>query len=145
MRCLIRLTSTTVAGSSDTLETLTRGMFRPMECVDERRFRIDFRSSDDGNPDHVIATTVTVSASEAVIIRKGGGSSTMTIVPGETHPCLYETGFGSLELEVVGKSIRLTEIDSEHFVAELSYDILSGGVLACSNEIRLAIEPLGTP
>ena len=68
-------------------------------------------------------------------------NATILVVPGETHPCRYETAFGTLTFAIAGHEVSFAKED-DRIVAGLSYTILSGDEAMSENTIRIIAEPI---
>lgn len=146
MNCLLQVTGRSKTLPSepneapDITETLTRGICREVGTEDGPGYRFDYRVSEDDNPHNAISCKVTVSAHKAIIERSGALRSTIIVVPGESHSCLYETPYGALSFDIYGSEISLRK-EGDSIIASLTYEIYSGGIPTTANEITITATP----
>lgn len=141
MRCLIQVIGVADSGGAETTETICRGIVRELPSEQGGGFRFDYRTSDEENPSDVTANVITITEERAEIRREGSVNATILVVPGETHPCRYETAFGTLTFAISGHEVSFTKED-DRIVAGLSYTILSGDEAMSENTIRIIAEPI---
>ena len=141
MRCLIQVIGVADSGGAETTETICRGIVRELPSEQGGGFRFDYRTSDEENPSDVTANVITITEDRAEIRREGSVNATILVVPGETHPCRYETAFGTLTFAIAGHEVSFAKGD-DRIVAGLSYTILSGDEAMSENTIRIIAEPI---
>lgn len=141
MRCLIQVIGVADSGGAETTETICRGIVRELPSEQGGGFRFDYRTSDEENPSDVTANVITITEDRAEIRREGSVNATILVVPGETHPCRYETAFGTLTFAIAGHEVSFSKED-DRIVAGLSYTILSGDEAMSENTIRIIAEPI---
>ena len=141
MRCLIQVIGVADSGGTETTETICRGIVRELPSEQGSGFRFDYRTADEDNPSDVTANVITITEDRAEVRREGSVNATILVVPGETHPCRYETAFGTLTFAVAGREVSFTKED-DRIVAGLSYTILSGDEPVSENTIRIIAEPI---
>ncbi|MBO7650175.1 MAG: DUF1934 domain-containing protein [Lachnospiraceae bacterium] len=141
MRCLIQVIGVADSGGAETTETICRGIVRELLSEQGGGFRFDYRTSDEENPSDVTANVITITEERAEIRREGSVNATILVVPGETHPCRYETAFGTLTFAIAGHEVSFAKED-DRIVAGLSYTILSGDEAMSENTIRIIAEPI---
>ena len=141
MRCLIQVIGVADSGGAETTETICRGIVRELSSEQGGGFRFDYRTSDEENPSDVTANVITITPDRAEIRREGSVNATILVVPGETHPCHYETAFGALSFAIAGHGVSVSKEDNK-IVAGLSYTILAGDEPVSENTIRIIAEPL---
>ena len=141
MRCLIQVIGVADSGGAETTETICRGIVRELLSEQGGGFRFDYRTSDEENPSDVTANVITITEDRAEIRREGSVNATILVVPGETHPCRYETAFGTLTFAIAGHEVSFAKED-DRIVAGLSYTILSGDEAMSENTIRIIAEPI---
>ena len=141
MRCLIQVIGVADSGEAETTETICRGIVRELPSEQGGGFRFDYRTSDEENPSDVTANVITITEDRAEIRREGSVNATILVVPGETHPCRYETAFGTLTFVIAGHEVSFAKED-DRIVAGLSYTILSGDEAMSENTIRIIAEPI---
>ncbi len=141
MRCLIQVIGVADSGGAETTETICRGIVRELPSEQGGGFRFDYRTSDEENPSDVTANVITITEERAEIRREGSVNATILVVPGETHPCRYETAFGTLTFAIAGHEVSFAKED-DRIVAGLSYTILSGDEAMSENTIRIIAEPI---
>ena len=139
MDCLIHIVGVAESEGRDTTEMECRGSFRMTESGNDTEYRFDYRNVESDNPADVSDNRVVITGEKAVITRRGSVNSEMIVVPGESHPCLYETGFGTLSFEIAGKEVTVVR-EENRVIAGMVYDIVAGGNVVSSNTIRLIAE-----
>ncbi len=139
MNCLIQVRSVSVAETSDTFEVITKGLCREVSTEYGNGYRIDYRTEEPDSPGNSTLTKVTVTDSAATIQRTGALRSTFTIIPGEKHPCDYETAIGTLTFDIVGREVSVSGSNGR-IVVHLAYDIVTGDSVMASNDIEITVE-----
>lgn len=143
MDWLIQVTGIADSEGEETTETICRGVVQELPPVKGGGFLFDYQTADDENPADITANVITVNGERARILRKGSVNAEILVVPGETHPCIYETAYGTLSFDIAGREVTVTK-EENRIVAGLSYEILSGGDILSSNTIRITAEPVRT-
>ncbi|MBO4697859.1 MAG: DUF1934 domain-containing protein [Lachnospiraceae bacterium] len=140
MNCLIRIRGKATTDTTDQTELMVRGLCRPVNTADGPGYRFDYRSADSEDPNSVTKEQLTVTAARASLIRTGSIRSEMEIVPGEIHPCDYDTAFGMLTFDVVGLAVSVSE-DAGTVTACFSYELRHGDEVLSRNDIEITAEP----
>lgn len=142
MICLIRVCGKATTDTTDETELLVRGRCNPVDTGDGPGYRFDYRSGDSEDPGSVTREKLTVTSSRATLIRSGCIRSEMVIVPGEIHPCDYETALGMLTFDILGLAVSVSKDDSGCVTACFSYELRHGDDVLSRNDIEITAEPV---
>ena len=139
MNCLLRIHVKATVDTTEQSELLVRGIYRRIETEDGAGCRIDYRFTDAEDPSVVTREQITITPSGAKLVRTGGITSVMEIIPGELRSCEYKTRFGTLVFDILGTGMNLSA-DPKHPAVSFSYELRHGGERISSHEVEITVE-----